>query len=89
MSKELKKEAESFPIVSPHEFRFIRENCGLTLAAFAQKIGKRSRTTPWNWEQGEEMKPYQIFILRKIVDRGLWDECRRRYKEMMEQWDNC
>jgi DNA-binding transcriptional regulator YiaG len=48
----------------------IREKLGLTLNAFARKVGATERTV-WNWERGSRPDRYHQNRIEKLVKKSL------------------
>lgn len=75
------EEEFNFPILKTNEWNFIRQKAGITFKQIADYAGKRSRSTPYHWlVSNTYMKPYQTKILMDMMEKELWDDCRKLYK---------
>lgn len=79
-------EGETFPDLYGGEFKTIRRDAGITLEQFANIAGKRSRTTAYNWECREKMKPWQTNLLMNMVPAPIFLLARRKWRKRNDNY---
>jgi len=76
---------DEIPKLKSKEFKYIRENAGITQESFARHMGKSSKGTIWHWETQRLMKPYQVKGLIDMIGRDLFDACRKMWADWQEE----
>jgi len=79
-------EGEEFPVLFGGEFKYIRKNAGISLEQFAIYAGKRSRTTIYNWECRQRMKPWQTNLLIQMVPASMFMFARKEWRKRNKQY---
>jgi DNA-binding XRE family transcriptional regulator len=65
-------EIELFPKLSGKEFQKLRQYCGITQYELAKQAGGTSRSMACAWEKKLIVPPYQIKILKDMVELEIY-----------------